>query len=125
MTGACPLLDWRQNPVELYPTHAGSKGGGASRLAADKITYSGAKESIERRVMRLFLETGKSYTADEVASKLGVKTKNARPRLSELCLNKTDKNGRVTRPKFLNKSQKIIDGASEDGAPQHVYERIS
>lgn len=107
--------------ITPYPRRAGYKVMGASKLAADRITDSGAKETIEQKIIGLFRRSGQSWTPDEAAFALKIKTKGARPRFSELCLDKYDEAGRLIRPAFLRKTDDMIEGASEDGMAQHVY----
>lgn len=112
-----PLLDY----INSYPARAGYRVAGASKIAADRITDSGVKETIEEKIIGLFRRSGQSWTPDEAAFSLGIKTKGARPRFSELCLDKYDESGRLVRPAFLRKTEELINGASEDGMAQHVY----
>lgn len=115
------LIDFMMAPVRVYPARAGYKALGASKLAADRITDSGAKETIEEKIIGLFRRSGQAWTPDEAAFALKIKTKGVRPRFSELCLDKYDEAGRLVRPAFLRKTEQMIDGASEDGMAQHVY----
>ena len=105
-----------------YPELAGSKGGGASRLAADKLTDSGGQETLEQRVMALF-DRRPDWTPDEAASALDLHPSDIRPRFSELTLPRINKSGRQVRAAFIRKTGETRE--SGRGNPQHVYRRLT
>lgn len=110
------------NDLFSYPHRAGHKVGGASQAAADKITDSGRKDSLEQRVLALF-ERRDDWTPDEAAEAMSKHPADIRPRFSELRLPRVDKNGLIMRGPAIEKTSEIR--TSSRGNPQHVYRRLA
>ncbi|KRR21681.1 hypothetical protein [Bradyrhizobium retamae] len=66
---------------EKYPNTPGSKGGGASKDAAERI---GGRASMLRDAVTELMLRGYQLTADEIAKQLGETVLAIRPRVSEL-----------------------------------------
>lgn len=107
--------------MSAYPQHAGSKGGGAGATAANKITNSGLRNTLQRAVIGLYAGPF-DWTPDEAAASLGYHPADIRPRFSELVLAGYDRKGNLIRPPLLRKTH--TTRFSFRGNPQHVYEKI-
>jgi hypothetical protein len=107
--------------VSDYPNRAGYKTGGASALAANKITDNGLRHTLRLAVMRLF-DSRDDWTPDEAAERLGQHPADIRPRFSELILAKYDRDGHLIQPAYLWKTE--VMRFSSRGNPQHVYEKL-
>lgn len=105
----------------VYPAHAGFKDTGAGKMAAEKITKSGRRQTLEEKVIALFVRSPR-WTPDEAASALGLEVGDIRPRFSELCSAKRNARGEIVRPVFLHKSTQLRESKRDN--PQHVYVKI-
>ncbi|WP_047308807.1 hypothetical protein [Rhodopseudomonas palustris] len=90
----------------MYPNEPGSKGGGASKDAAEKIAATG-RVAMLRDAITSLMANGYRLTADEIAKQLGENVLAVRPRVSELVIRKV-----------LVKTEQRRKNAS--GMPAHV-----
>lgn len=76
------VIESREPKAKTYP-HSPAQGKRVtSRLAAEKLVTTGTAEAHRQKVLDV-LKTG-DYTGDEIAAKLGMKTTQTRPRISQL-----------------------------------------
>jgi predicted XRE-type DNA-binding protein len=67
--------------ADRYPNKPGSKGGGASKDAAEKIT---SRAEVLRTNIAVMMQKGYRLTADEIAARMKESVLAIRPRISEL-----------------------------------------
>jgi hypothetical protein len=101
--------------VSDYPNEAGSKGGGASAEAAERLDKSGKRATLRAKVLALF-RLRDDWAPDEAALHLGEHPLDIRPRFSELSV------GDERTIPTLEKT----DGRrlTWRGNSQHVYRRV-